>query len=582
MCGIFGVFPVSSKNCIKAKKSLKTLSHRGPDQSNYILINKLYMGHNRLSILDVSQNGMQPMRFGKVNICVNGEIYNYKSLKKELEKKFDFKSESDSEIILYGYIEWGIDLLLKKIDGMYAISIYDEKTQTIFLARDRAGIKPIYYSNEKFFIWGSELKAIENFLGSKNLVIDKTAIYDFLTYLYVPTPKTLYKNINKLEPAHYIKYDLKNRKVTLKKYWDLPVIESQLDYKNATNKLKSLLKESVNEQLMSDVPVGAFLSGGIDSTIITSLASLRIKKLRTFTIGFDNYTFNESEAAKIVSREIGSLHTEKILKNLENKNIFDTMIPLFDEPFADTSSYPCYKVSEIAKDNVRVVLTGDGGDELFAGYKWYNSFKRLNDYSIKLKSDWCRRALLGIKSKLNIKIFTNIIDIIDRKFFLSGMDLYCSLLGGLTRVEKTKHRRILQIADNYDDYWYFNKFNRDDLTPFKRLQYIDFHTYLHDDVLTKVDRTSMAHSIECRVPFLKKEIIEFAFSLPEEFSFKSGISKRILKNAFTNEIPEKIIKRSKKGFSIPWNTGKLFSKNWESRQFQVLKKFSKIKHLDFQ
>ena len=271
MCGIFGNINKNEINLNFSRRALNKLIHRGPDQQGEYITKNLYMGHRRLSILDLSENGKQPMESDNTVITVNGEIYNFKELKSELTQKYHFKSSSDSEVILYGYEEWGLEGLLERIDGMYAIAIYDKKNRLLHLARDRYGIKPLYYSKANgSFCWASELKAIKTFSGEENLSIDYTAVYDYLTYLYIPTPKTLYCDVYKLSPAHYLTYDINEFKIYVSKYWELPVQERKINLNDASHQIKDLVSKSVHSQMVSDVPVGFFLSGGIDSSVIVS------------------------------------------------------------------------------------------------------------------------------------------------------------------------------------------------------------------------------------------------------------------------------------------------------------------------
>ncbi|HOZ87178.1 MAG TPA: asparagine synthase (glutamine-hydrolyzing), partial [Bacteroidia bacterium] len=291
MCGIFGYIDKEGIDSSLCHASLNTLTHRGPDQMGEYFDEHIFLGHRRLSILDLSENGRQPMDSGQTVISINGEIYNYQALKNELQSKYIFKSQSDSEVVLYGYEEWGLETLLSKIDGMYAIVIYDKQKQVVHLAKDRYGIKPLYYTNPgKTFTWASELKALTRHAGEGHLEIDFTAVYDYLTYLYIPTPKTLYKDVFKLPPAHLLSYDITSGTHEIKKYWDLSVSENNIPATEASESVIALISASVKEQLISDVPVGFFLSGGIDSSIVVSAASEFKKDARTYSIGFEEAT----------------------------------------------------------------------------------------------------------------------------------------------------------------------------------------------------------------------------------------------------------------------------------------------------
>lgn len=552
MCGIFGFTKFKKEDLEKARESLHTLHHRGPDQWNDYFDKDIYIGHQRLSILDLSEHGKQPMITPdeKVIITVNGEIYNFLELKKELEHKYDFKSTSDSEVVLYGYIEWGIDKLLEKIDGMYAISIYDKEKEELFLARDRAGIKPLYYGNINGQIsWASELKAIQKLYENQNILeYDYTAFYDFLTYLYIPTPKSMYKNVCKLEPAHYLKIDVRSNNFEKVQYWELEINQCNDDIETAKKKIYDLVKKSVDEQMVADVPVGFFLSGGMDSSTVVALASKNHNDINTFAIGFQDKQKDESIFAKKTSEYFKTKHLEKKLNDKSIELIFDDIVNWYDEPNALSSSYPSYYVAELAKHNSTVVLTGDGGDEVFGGYNWYKRFESLQKYSFPFL-----RILKLFTSPLKKQknIFGKVARRFEALFLLNEMEIYTRLMGGMLKDEKEKYRKLWNIDEDYDDYWYFRKYYKKNCDLYTRLQYLDFHTFLPDACLAKVDRTSMAVSLECRVPFLSKEIIEYCFSLKDNVRLYNSELKGAMKETFREILPSEIINRDKKGFSAP-------------------------------
>jgi len=572
MCGIFGHKIEGNINLEKSIASLKTLVHRGPDQQNFYYDDKVFIGHCRLSILDLSNNGKQPMESEDCIITVNGEIYNYIELKKELELKYNFKSQSDSEIILHGFKEWGLYDLIKRIDGMYSIVIYDKKKKQIHLIRDRYGIKPLYYRiKNNDFIWASELKAIKYQIKNEDLEIDNTAIYDYLTYLYIPTPKTLYKDVYKLTPAHVLSFDLATNESTITKYWELNTTEKPISIENATKLVKTLINNSVKEQMISDVPIGFFLSGGIDSSIVVATASEFSKKINTYSIGFDVEKHNETKYAKIISVLFNTYHHVSILKYSEADSLVKNMKQWYDEPFADTSALPTYLVSSFAKKNATVVLTGDGGDELFGGYDWYDRFIKYRKWRIR-NLNFLKKPIAAIKKKYRYKIAGRIANQLEYRM-LDDLELYVKLLGGLLKHEKEAYRKQFNIPSSYNDYWYFEKFYETKLSLRKRLQYLDFHTYLHDDIFTKVDRASMAVSLECRVPFMKKELVEFAFSLPENITYYNENLKGLLKEAYIGILPGEILFRRKKGFSIPlkqWSSSFLHDNKTQQEQLLSL------------
>jgi asparagine synthase (glutamine-hydrolysing) len=574
MCGIFGFTDFKKQDLKKARKSLNTLEHRGPDQWSDYFDEDVYMGHQRLSILDLSDHGRQPMLNTEENIIisVNGEIYNFLDLKKELAPKYTFKSTSDSEVVLYGYIEWGIDKLLEKIDGMYAISIYDKKDNLLFLARDRVGIKPLYFGNiNNQICWASELKAIQKLYENKNILeYDYTAFYDFLTYLYVPTPKSMYKNIFKLEPAHYLKIDTKTNKFKKVKYWQLDIKVCNDDIETAKKKIYNLVKKSVGEQMVADVPVGFFLSGGMDSSTVVALAAKNHSDINTFSIGFTDKNHDETHFAELVADMYKTKHHKKILDEKTTRDMFHKIKEWYDEPFGDTSCFPTYMVSKFAKENSTVVLTGDGGDEVFGGYNWYKRFENLQKYSL---SYFRFLKVFTIHFKKQNNILGKVSKRLESQFLLNDVELYTRLMGGMLKDEKEKYKKLWDIDENYDDYWYFKKFYRKDLDIYTRLQYLDFHTYLHDDILTKVDRVSMAVSLECRIPFLSKEIIEYSFSLEKEVRIYKDELKGVMKEAFKDNLPIEIIKRDKKGLSIPLHSWKDLIGNKKTKQEKILSYF---------
>lgn len=548
MCGIFGVTD-KRLDTARACEACNLLEHRGPNSMMYWENMETYVGQTRLSINDLSPNGNQPfVVVGKIVVAVNGEIYNYHQLKEELVGKYTFKSGSDSEIVVHGFLEWGIDKLIKKLDGMYAISIYDMRDNKIYLIRDRVGIKPLYYSsiNEKL-VWASELKSISKYINNSELSIDNTALYDFLTYLYIPTPKTIYNEVKKLEPGYYIEYEISTGNLINRKYWELATDEIDKPIDQVLMNVKKILGDAVQSHLLSDIPVGSFLSGGIDSSIVTYEASSRIKHLKTYTIGFAEKTHDESDYAKELAK---SIEVENIL-SIMNKSFMTDMteeiLKYFDEPFGDSSMFPTYFLSKITKKYSTVVLSGDGGDEVFGGYSRYIGFEELMKKRKVIPKSNLVKYFIGSTNKYVKKIFRRLYKYLK----LDDLEFYTIMIGGMISEEKVKYKKIFNISDNYDDYWYFRKYYKKDLSVKKRLQYLDFKTYLPDDILTKVDRTSMKCSLEVRVPLLSKELIEYMFSLPENQVYYNETLKGLLVENYKGKIPDSILYRKKMGFSIP-------------------------------
>lgn len=559
MCGLFGSTlqhapnPGELEHLQRARDSLK---HRGPDSNGEFYNDDVYIGHTRLAIVDTSPDGNQPMcsSDGRLVLAVNGEIYNFVELRSQLEGKHRFHSNSDSEVILHGYREWGIRGLLDRLEGMFAFALLDIDEHCVFLARDRVGIKPLYVLNHNGTIaWASELKALECFADSSRgraptLSIDYSAVYDYLTYQYIPTPKSLYNEVAKLRPGHYATVNLDTATSKEQRYWHVddaianPVSADTVD-------IAELLRDSVRQQMISDVPLGFFLSGGIDSTAVVSTAAQLHSDLATFSIGFDRGN-NELPIANETAQRLGTRHTQAVLHEADTGPLIEKMRTLFDEPFADTSALPTYLVARLAREHVTVVLTGDGGDEVFSGYGRY---EHLKGRSLGERSRPGLTLTTSVRSQLpGLRRLTRGVE---RYALLRGFGYYTRLLGGLVAQEKNAYRRAWQIDSDYDDYWHFREHYDAALDSQTALQRLDFLTYLPDDILTKVDRTTMAHSLEARVPLLDTRVISAAFAMP--FS-QRGSNKQLLKRAMAGLIPQSILDREKTGFSVPaaqWQDG---------------------------
>ncbi len=551
MCGFVG----GTDKDWDYRSALKSISHRGPDSEKISLEGKIKVGFKRLSIIDLSEDASQPMysRDKSVWLVFNGEIYGYHKIRKELERLGQkFYTNSDTEVILNAYIEWK-DSFIDHLDGMFSIAIWDNKINKIKLYRDRPGIKPLYYFyNGKKFAFSSELKALEILLKKENLIIDETALYDFLGYKYIPDPKSLYKKCYKLPPAHFIEFDPTNNRITeAKKYWQLncEIDNKKIGINESCEELRYLVKQSIQDQMISDVPLGFFLSGGVDSSIVTAVASSIEKNISTFSIGFESDKGSETKFSKIVAKQFNTNHHEKILSQSNTKMLLPNLKNWFDEPFADESAMPTFLVSKIAKDKVKVVLTGDGGDEVFGGYRTYPRFIRYNKLPSLNKSfnniTFKAREFFNYNKSIN-KLMDNI-----EMTFNQGSLLWSIIMSGMIKPSKKIYAKELGIPDDYDDCWFYNKFWRESLPIRTRLQFLDFHTYMPCMVLTKVDRTSMAVSLEARVPLLSKDIIEFSFSLPEKIRLYKNQSKGIFKEAYRNILPNQILDRKKQGFGLP-------------------------------
>jgi asparagine synthase (glutamine-hydrolysing) len=555
MCGFFTIFDKDFK-LSKARAALKLLVHRGPNGTAEYTTKNHYMGHTRLSIIDLSDAAQQPFvsEDNLVSVVVNGEIYNYLSLRYELIKLgYEFSSNSDCEVVLAGYLKWGIDGLLQKIRGMFAFTIHDTEAAKIFAVRDHLGVKPLFYHvGQNRMSTASELSAIVEYLElSPTKHYDYTALYDFLTYSYVPAPKTPFTAIKKLEPGHYLQFDVENNELQINQYWDIE-FQNILNHSEevAVSNIQKLLVASVTEELQADVEVGLFLSGGLDSSAVALLASrISGEKIRAFSLFFENPIYDESSRIEDCVDFLKLKHEHFTVTEGLAKKVFASQLSHFNEPFGDTSFIPTNIVSEVASKHVKVVLTGDGGDEVFGGYTRYEFFEKRPYQRLKLP-----RVLNNILNSniLNrLKFVKKLVNRIQLYFTFDDFEVYTRFMGGLIHSEKNIYRKRWKIPNDYDDYWYYRKYYKSELPVVKRFQYLDLKTYLPDDNLTKVDRMSMRHGIEARVPLLNLNLIEYLFRLPSNIVYDSKNPKHLLKKALGKNLPESILKGSKRGFSIP-------------------------------
>lgn len=547
MCGILG------GNCEKwdYKSGIISMKHRGPNGQRVVEFQKFALAFARLSIIDLSEKGMQPMFSDNEDVCIvfNGEIYGYLELRKQLILLgYKFNSKTDTEVIINAYLEFG-DGFIDRIDGMFAIAIYDLRIQKIKLFRDRTGIKPLYYFfNGKQFGFASELKGLTNMCKNEKFQIDYTAIYDFLTYTYIPEPKTMYKNVFKLQPAHELIFDIKNNKIiSNKKYWDLEVNNERKQCRRKVEieeQLQFLIKKAVTEQLVSDVSIGSFLSGGIDSSIISYEVYKNNSKLESFSMGFIEKKYDEIEYALKLTERYKMKNNIEYMNKKEFEKIYHNLPDWYDEPFADTTAYANYQISRMAKEKVSVVLTGDGGDEVFGGYTRYQNFvKYFEDRPIHIELFGKIYENFLCQNKTTYKIFEKII--------AEDIVIYGSQSGYLRKYQKQVYANEWNINKDYDDFWFFRENYKKNLPLLTRLQYLDLKTYLPGAILTKVDRAAMQTSLETRVPFLSRELIEFSFGLSQEDRCPNGVLKGLLKNAYKNIIPDEILNRKKAGFTVP-------------------------------
>ncbi len=542
MCGILG----GNNSQWDYEKGIQCMKHRGPDGMRVARMEEFSLAFTRLAVIDLSNHGMQPMFSDDnlVGIIFNGEIYGFRKLRNHLMKRgYHFHSTSDTEVILNAYLEWG-ERFINKVDGMYGIAILDKRDGTVKLFRDRMGIKPLYYYYDGVnFGFSSELKGITNACSNISFEIDNTAVYDYLNYLYIPDPKTYYKNIYKLQPGHRLTFDIRTKKIIKNSaYWKLKINEqkgSQRPQNELIDELKYLIKESVREQMVADVPVGTFLSGGVDSSVITYESSRVNANLETFSIGFPEAKYDEAKYAVMLAKKYNISNHLQIFEKERLNQYYDKMRIWYDEPFADTSAFPTYLVSCLAKEKVTVVLTGDGGDEIFGGYPRYMKLKEREE-----QQGYSRRLI----EKLLIKCILEVPDILQWE---DGIHLLNRMSTFPLGVDDKTLRKKLKIDKFYDKYWAIRKNYIIDLPPVTRAQFVEIKTYLPGDVLTKVDRASMAVSLETRVPLLNKRVVEFAFSLSEDDRCPDGEGKGLLKKAYEQELGKEILYRPKMGFSIP-------------------------------
>ncbi len=559
MCGIIGF---NWEDKILLNRALKEIKHRGIDDSGKFFDKELSLGHARLSIIDLSKLGRQPMsnKEGTLWIVFNGEIYNYKDLRQDLEKKgHRFISDTDTEVLIHLYEQEGFKCL-KKLNGMFAFCIYDSKKKIFFLARDRVGIKPLYYYDKKGkFMFCSEIKGIlQNKQIKRELNID--AIPSFLTFRANTLIKTFFQNISKLMPGHYLVYNLKDKNLMIKKYWDLNFKPENKSKNYFAKKLQILIQDSVKKRLMSDVPYGAYLSGGIDSgTIVSIMDKFCSSPIETFSVGFEG-EYDEVNEARFLSEKIGTNHHELIIKEDSVKHL-PKIIYHLDEPMSDPTSLPVYFLSQYTKKYCTVILTGEGSDEVFAGYPQYKFMKLhrhfLRPFPIPARKHLVKFTKILSKNFLN-KGFEFTSELGEKgferfsNFSLSNnyAEQYLNMVSIFNEQEK-ESLLVLKHPKNF--YKVYKKYFKNQSLISNCLR-LDFKENMVDDLLMKVDKNTMAFSVEGRVPFLDHRIIEFASKIPDNLKLRFfNQDKFILRNAVKGIIPSQTRKRKKKHFFVPIN-----------------------------
>ena len=557
MCGICG-FNWQDESLVRSMA--QTIIHRGPDQEGVFCSPEISLAHRRLSIIDLSENGRQPMfnEDGTVVLVFNGEIYNFLELREQLESKgHQFSSRSDSEVIIHAYEEWGVESI-SKLRGMFAYALYDKKKDSLLLVRDRIGIKPLYYYHSaQKFIFASEIKAILEDPDVERRV-NFQALYDYLGFEFVPAPQTMFEGINKLPAGHYLL--LEGNQVTIKKYWDLNFQQSAppSSFDEAVEKMREHLDYAVKSHLVSDVPLGVFLSGGLDSSCIVALMRKHISgSLKTFTIGYEDKSFSELDYAQIVAEHCQTDHHVLMLDTLRSEYVEKTLYHL-DEPMTDLSTVPLYLLCKQAREHVTVCLSGEGADESFAGYDRFKA-SRLSRW-FNIMPSFLRKEIIGNGMKLlpdqpQKKGAVNML-----KRFVEGANL--DPAGHHLRWQYFLNKNLEQnlFADTFK--------NRTTMDPFRQVReysdqcdagsdsvnreiYLDMRFMMTDSVLMKVDRMSMASSLEIRVPLLDHVLVEYMASLPGDWKLKKLTTKYIFRAALEGLLPDKIVHRGKQGYSLP-------------------------------
>jgi len=559
MCGICGYISKNRIDDSVLEQMRDTMTHRGPDDAGILQIREstYYVGlaHRRLSIFDLSELGHQPMQTpdGNLSVVFNGEIYNFKELRKELRKEgYLFVSDCDTEVILYAYDKWKEDCF-SKLNGMFAIAIWDHRSERLVIARDRMGVKPFYYYRNSItgdFVFASELKPIMRYPRfEKNININMLGNY--LCNKYIASPNTIFQNTFKLEPGSYAVFDCNELKTSV--YWNLLNIKKCAsnslinDYDTAKRELNSVLTDSVKQRMVADVPVGLFLSSGIDSSLITAIAqSLSSSPVKTFTIGFGDKERNEAEQAKKIAAHLGTDHTEIYIGEEEILELIKDIPRFYDEPFSDSSQLPTMLVSKLTSKSVKVALSGDGGDELFCGYKMYDLVY------IAQKVDWIGNLLSHLPK---IDAFGKICLPEINALINNRGDLRTQLFADVTAEQVGKILGNSSINPKHDFEKQLSYRNWQE-----RRMLLDMHTYLPDEIMAKTDRASMRYSLEVRSPILDYRVVEKSFEIPHKYKYAMFDKKHILKSLAYDYIPRELLSATKRGFGVPiakWLRGPL-------------------------
>jgi asparagine synthase (glutamine-hydrolysing) len=529
MCGIAGIVGAQPDPAV-VERMVGRLRHRGPDDHGIWRSEDAQLGHTRLAILDLSMAGHQPMVRDQLVISYNGEVYNFRELRRQLPGPFH--SDCDTEVVLAAYAEHG-KRCLHRLRGMFAFAVWDAHRHRLFAARDRLGIKPLFYRQlPGGLAFASEIKAL---LELGRPPVDAGALRDYLSYRYIPAPKTVYAEIRELPPGHTLAWEA-GAPLEIARWWEPAAAVTITDMDEAVLRLDRLLETVVPMHTLADVPVGVFLSGGIDSTTTVAF----VDRPRTFTLGSEVGHRDEAPVARAVAAHFGAEHHELLAESVDLELALETQLRLFDQPFGDSGSWATFLVSRIAREHVTVALCGEGGDELFCGYQWYRRWADPPPGSA------VRRAaeLLPTFSALGRSL---------QRRAATGLERYAAFLCPFTVEQKRALIGPRLHEEGYDDLWFYRRHWREELAPLKRMQWADLHTYLAGDLLTRVDRASMAHSLELRPPLLDHELVELALSLDGSLLLDpdTGVGKLVVRRLMAERVPPGLFDRPKRGFNLP-------------------------------